>query len=46
MLFIPFTRDRHRIPIDFIVINLGRYGIFYSFLKIKRKIDARRFKSD
>lgn len=40
--FIPYTRDRYRHPVDFIVIILGIYGIsiFYNWLKankIKKK---------
>ena len=39
MLFIPFTRNRYRIPIDFMIIILGSYGMFntYSYLKLKLK---------
>jgi len=36
--FIPYTRDRYRHPIDFIIIILGIYGLFilYDFLKNKK----------
>jgi len=34
MIFIPFTRDRYRIPIDPVIIILGSAGIYYVFRKI------------
>lgn len=34
MLFIPFTRYRYRVPVDFIVIILGSYGMWYILQKI------------
>lgn len=38
--FIPYTRDRYRHPIDFIIIILGIYGIFilYDLIKSRKSI--------
>jgi len=40
MLFIPYTRDRYRIPVESIVIILGIYGMisFYKYIYTKLKV--------
>lgn len=37
VVFIPYTRDRYRHPVDFVIIILGCYGLWicYSFIKSK-----------
>jgi hypothetical protein len=35
VIFIPFTRFRYRVPIDFIIIILGSYGMWISCIYIK-----------
>jgi hypothetical protein len=37
VLFIPFTRNRYRIPIDAVIIILGIYGMLEVFNRIKLK---------
>jgi len=39
--FIPYTRDRYRHPIDFVVIILGIYGIFFVYQYINNQIQTK-----
>jgi hypothetical protein len=39
IVFIPFTRNRYRIPIDFIIIILGWHGIRFTFTPILKKLN-------
>lgn len=41
VLFVPYTRDRYRIPVDAIVIILGVYGILTSYRYIKKRVSHR-----
>jgi hypothetical protein len=41
-LFIPFTRFRYRVPIDFLVIMLGCYGIWLSYGYVKMKYFSKK----
>lgn len=38
ILFIPYTRNRYRLPVDFIVIILGSYGLYILYNVIKSKV--------
>lgn len=40
MLFIPFTRNRYRIPLDALILVTAFYGLYALFLSLKKKSET------